>query len=218
MMKASLNSVSSLFSKWQFSANSLSFSLKCSTVSPKSCFVIRKTCLLNAIFQGLPKFCCRKSVCHDLWVLAVESSTPLHSNTEIEQGNRFLFGESPWLISTHYAEFYHLLEFFASAIPAEIFGLYVPVLTDYRSFVNGFQRQFYHFLFRTENFIHMIFSLASKANLYCTLHFYQRRVGSTMGLSQKALISWWVCLLAECAMSYFIVLLSALRRKYTPSI
>ena len=54
----------------------------------------------------------------------------------------------------------------------------------------------------------MIFSVASKANWYCTFHFSRRRVSSSEGLSQKAPIPRVVCVLAGCAMSHFIILLS----------
>ena len=60
-----------------------------------------------------------------------------------------------------------------------------------------------------------MFSLASKASLYCTFHFSYRRGGSGVGLSQKASIPSGVLLFADCAMSYLTKLPSTSLREDT---
>ena len=56
-----------------------------------------------------------------------------------------------------------------------------------------------------------------QANWFGILHWSHSRSGSSVGLSQKALIPKGVRLLADCAMSYFISLLTASQRKDAPS-
>ena len=53
----------------------------------------------------------------------------------------------------------------------------------------------------------MMFSLAKSASLYCTLHFSQRSGRFVVGLSQKGSIPRGVLYHADCAISYFIILL-----------
>ena len=64
----------------------------------------------------------------------------------------------------------------------------------------------------------VMFSLASKASLYCNLHFFHRRCASGVGFSQKASIPGGVSLFANCALSYSIKLTSVSAREDTSSI
>ena len=79
------------FRRSQFSASSLTLRYKNSTVSPRNCFAIRRTCLSNVLFRCLMNASStifqNSAVVSDnnyMWIVAVENSMPFQTNTMIE--------------------------------------------------------------------------------------------------------------------------------------
>ena len=110
---------------------------------------------------------------------------------------RLPVGEWPWFISAHYYYFDESLAFILAihlfyavrALPSRSDCAEGPIIVLSHigcrgsSTISGLGPR---------NVIKMVFSLASKASLYCTLHYSHRRGGSGVGLSQKSSVLDWI--------------------------
>ena len=160
-------------------------------------------------FHNLPKFWSGQCIDHYIMVFPVQIPTSFHPDAQLMKWDCFWIRKWPWLVSTQYVDFDYLL---TPVLPIHflltVAGIsFISDCADEPIIVSsymGFNGRSSISGFGPSKVSRNIFSFASSANLYCTLHFSQPRGGSGVGLSHEAPFSSGVRLFAGCAMSYTI--------------